>query len=287
VNLVPPFIRSTIMLTGVLLGAAPLRAQTMRSTTVTRQRHNIKELNARIEFGAGTFTLRAGRTPSLYSMQLQYDSDRFAPVSRFEPDGNELTLGLENVGNAGLRVSSKRHLQQNAVIELSPDVNLSLDMSFGAVEAGLDLGGLRLTDARIRTAASKASIRFSEPNPVICSSLDLNAGAADVDALLLGNSGCREIRFDGGVGEVTLDLSGAWQSDARLVANVAVGGLTLRLPRSVGVELVVDRFLASFNPEGFTRRGTSYFSTGYESHPRHLTIEVKSTVGGITIEWLN
>ena len=271
----------------LLVVSAPLAAQTMRSTTVTRQRPGIGDLNARIEFAAGTLTLRAARGSALYGMSLQYDADRYSPVSRFDPSSKGLVLGVQNVGNSGLRVSSKRHLQQNAVIELSPEVNLSLDLSFGAVEAGVDLGGLKLTDARIRTAASQTSVRFSQPNRAVCSSLELNAGAAKFEAVALGNSGCQEIRFDGGIGEVTLDLTGQWVADSRLVANVAVGGLTLRLPRQLGVELVVDRFLASFNPVGFTRKGSSYFSEGYDGRERHLRIEIKTTVGDINVEWVN
>lgn len=271
----------------LLVVSAPLAAQTMRSTTVTRQRHGIEDLNARIEFAAGTLTLRAARGSALYGMSLQYDADRYSPVSRFDPSTKGLVLGVQNVGNSGLRVSSRRHLQQKAVIELSPEVNLSLDLSFGAVEAGVDLGGLKLTDARIRTAASQTSVRFSQPNRAVCSSLELNAGAAKFEAVALGNSGCQEIRFDGGIGEVTLDLTGQWVADSRLVANVAVGGLTLRLPRQLGVELVVDRFLASFNPVGFSRKGSSYFSEGYDARERHLRIEIKTTVGDINVEWVN
>jgi hypothetical protein len=271
----------------LLLLAAPLAAQSMRSTTVTRQRGSIRDLNAKIEFAAGTLTLRAARGSALYNMNLKYDADRYSPVSRFDPATGGLVLGVQNVGSSGLRVSSRRHLEQNAVVELSPDVNLSLEVSFGAVEAGMDLGGLKLTDARIRTAASQSSVRFSQPNKAVCSSLELNAGAAKFEALALGNSGCQEIRFDGGMGEVTLDMTGQWVTDSRLVANVAVGGLTLRLPRQLGVELVVDRFLASFNPVGFCRKGSSYFSEGYDARERHLRVEIKTTVGDINVEWVN
>ena len=62
------------------------------------------------------------------------------------------------MGDGGLRVSNREHLAQDAVIELSPTADLALDASLGAVEAGLELGGLRITEARIRTAASKATL---------------------------------------------------------------------------------------------------------------------------------
>ena len=66
-----------------------------------------------------------------------------------------------------------------------------------------------------------------------------------------------------------------------------MAGLTIRLPRSVGVKLTVNRFLASFNPAGFTRQGDQYVSDGYESRTRHLSIDITSTVGDINIVWVN
>ena len=283
----PPYRFIALALLGVLSAVPESAAQTMRSTTVTRQRRGEKEMSARIDFGAGTLTLRPGRSSALYSMNLLYDSERFAPVSRFSATGRQLDLGVQNIGNSGLRVSSKRHLQQNAVIELSSQVDLSLDVSSGAVEAGMELGGLRITEARIRMAASKSSIRFSQPNQAVCRSLELNAGAAEFEVFMLGNSGCREIRFEGGVGDVTLDLTGAWPADARLVAKLALGGLTLRLPRELGVALEVDAFLASFDPAGFTRRGGGYLSDGYETRKRHLKVEITSKVGEVKVEWVD
>ncbi|MEO8294808.1 MAG: hypothetical protein ABI613_04765 [Gemmatimonadota bacterium] len=279
--------RLLLTITGLLPGTAVASAQTMRNTTVSRQRHGEETLNARIEFGAGTFTLRPTNSTALYRMALLYDAERFSPVSTFTSDNQQLFLGVQNVGNGGLRVSSRRHLAQNAVVELSPEVNISLDVTFGAVEASLELGGLRLTDGRIRTTASKSIVRFSQPNTAECSTLELNAGAAEFQAIKLGNSGCHEISFDGGVGEVTLDMSGEWTHDARLAARVSMGGLTLRLPRDLGVELTVDRFLASFSPAGFVRQGPSYISTGYEGRARHLHISITSKVGEVKIEWID
>ena len=93
---------------GLALFATPVAGQTMRSTTVTRQRHAIKDLNARIEFVAGTLTLRAAHGATLYSMNLQYDADRYSPVSQFDAGTASLVLGVRNVGNSGLRVPGCR-----------------------------------------------------------------------------------------------------------------------------------------------------------------------------------
>lgn len=274
-------------LAGILLLPAALGAQTMRTTSVSRQQHGEKEFSAKIDFGAGTVTVRPATAGTLYSMRLRYDAERYAPLSRFNSDSRQVVLGTQSVGDGGLRVSNREHLAQDALIELSPSADLALDANLGAVEAGLELGGLRITEARIRTAASKTTLRFSSPNQAVCRSLELNAGAAEFQALKLGNSGCREIGLEGGVGDVTLDLTGAWPIDAHVSARVSMAGLTIQLPRSVGVRLNVSRFLASFNPAGFTRQGEQYVSDGYESRTRHLSIDITSKVGDINIVWVN
>ena len=276
-----------LALAGILLFPVVFHGQTMRSTSVSRQQHGEKEFSAKIDFAAGTITLRPASTGTLYSMRLRYDAERYAPLSRFNADTRRVDLGTQSVGDGGLRVSNRQHLAQDAVIELSPSADLALDANLGAAEAGLELGGLRITEARIRTAASKTTLRFSSPNQAVCRTLELNAGAAEFQALQLGNSGCREIGFEGGIGDVTLDLTGAWPADAHVSARVSMSGLTIRVPRAVGVRLTVSRFLASFSPAGFTRNEGGYVSDGYESRTRHLTIDISSTVGDINIVWVN
>ena len=279
--------RQLLAVAGILFFPVATSAQTMRSTSVSRQQHGEKEFSAKIDFAAGTVTVRPATAGILYHMRLRYDAERYAPLSRFSSETRQVVLGTQSVGDGGLRVSNRQHLAQDALIELSPTADLALDANLGAVEAGLELGGLRITEARIRTAASKATLRFSTPNQAVCRSLELNAGAAEFQALQLGNSGCRKIGFEGGVGDVTLDLTGAWPIDAHVSARVSMAGLTIRLPRTVGVRLTVSRFLASFNPAGFTRAGDAYVSEGYESRTRHLAIEISSTVGDINIIWVN
>jgi predicted membrane protein len=66
---------------------------------------------------------------------------------------------------------------------------------------------------------------------------------------------------------------------------MAVGELTLRLPRRVGVRLTLDRFLASFEPAGLVRVGNAFESTDYARADRRLDIDVTTAVGGVKVEW--
>ena len=89
----------------------------------------------------------------------------------------------------------------------------------------------------------------------------------------------------GGMGKVVLDFAGAWSSSSAVGVKMAVGEVTLRLPRRVGVRIMLDTFLASFEPAGLVARDGGYESPGYGEADRRLDIAVTTAVGGVKIEW--
>jgi hypothetical protein len=137
----------------------------------------------------------------------------------------------------------------------------------------------------MQAGASQAVIRFSSPNRSRCRAAEITAGAAELTLLGLGNSRCDRFELEGGMGKVTLDFGGAWTSSTQAEVKMAVGELTLRLPRNAGVRLTLDRFLASFDPAGLVRAGNGFQSPGYESAERRLDIQVTTAVGGVRVEW--
>ena len=219
-------------------------------------------------------------------MDVLYDGERYIPVSDFDAARGRAALGLQASGEGGFRVGSKGQLRQTASVTFSPKSDLSLAVALGAVDGDLELGGLRVTDLKLEAGASRATVRFSQPNAARCRIAALSAGAAELSVLGLGNSRCDRIAFEGGMGRVTLDFSGAWTSNAAVSVRMALGEVTLRLPRQVGVRVTLDKFLASFEPQGLVRRGRSYLSPGYDQAARHLDIDVTTAVGGVTIDWL-
>jgi hypothetical protein len=219
-------------------------------------------------------------------MDVLYDGERYLPQSGFDAARGDVALGLQPSGGGGLRVVSKGQLRQTASVTFSPRNDLALAVTLGAVDGDLELGGLRLTDLLLQAGASRATVRFSQPNATRCRSARLSSGAAELSVIGLGNSRCDRITFEGGVGRVTLDFGGTWTSSSKVIVKMALGEVALRLPRTVGVRITLDRFLASFEPEGLVRRGTSYLSPGYDEMPRHLDIAVTTAVGGVTLEWL-
>jgi hypothetical protein len=266
-------------------GVGAAQAQTMRPFTTFRHLHGETRLDARLEYGSGNLRLQPGDPRDLYRMSLSYDEDRFLPISDFDSPAGTVHLGLKARGEGGVRVVSRNQLRQSALISLSPRVELNLDLSLGAVDADIELGGLRLSEIDVKTGASQATVRFSHPNTMRCRRATFSAGAAEVSIIGLGNSRCEEIVFDGGVGKVLLDFSGSASHNARAALKMAVGGITLRLSRAAGVRITMDKFLSSFEAAGLVRRGDAFVSPNYDIASRKLEIELTTAMGGINVEW--
>jgi hypothetical protein len=269
----------------LVAGATSASAQSIRSFATFRQLHGETRLGASLDYRAGGLRITPGRANELYRMDASYDEDRYSPTSSYDAARGLVTLGLQPAGEGGLRVVSTRQLRQDATVAFAPSVDLDLDLTLGAVQADIELGGLSLTELTMEAGASQAVVRFSEPNLSRCHAAEITAGAAELTVLGLGNSRCDQFELEGGMGKVTLDFAGAWTSSTAAEIKMAVGELTLRLPRKVGVRLTLDRFLASFDPAGLVRTGGAFESPGYDRADRKLDIAVTTAVGGVKVEW--
>jgi hypothetical protein len=277
--------RFALALLALAAGATNASGQSIRSFTTFRQLHGETRLDAALDYRAGGLRIAPGRANELYRMDASYDEDRYAPASGYDAARGAVRLGLQPAGRGGLRVVSTRQLRQDANVAFAPSVDLDLELTLGAVQADIELGGLSLTALTMEAGASQAVIRFSEPNQSRCRAAEITAGAAQLTVLGLGNSRCDRFELEGGMGKVTLDFSGAWTSSTQADVRMAVGELTLRLPRKIGVRLTLDRFLASFDPAGLVRAGDAFQSPDYDRAERRLDIEVTTAVGGVKVEW--
>jgi hypothetical protein len=68
---------------------------------------------------------------------------------------------------------------------------------------------------------------------------------------------------------------------------MAVGELTLRLPRKAGVRIAMDKFLSRFAPAGLVPRGKEFVSPGYDHSQRRLDLDLTTAMGGVNVEWVD
>lgn len=276
------FDRGVIIACAALLLPSSATAQDWRTVTSTRQPAGESAFQVEVEYGAGELTIAPADQAVLYRSTLRYDADSFRPVTTFS-DGR-LQLGIEGGRNLkSLKGNNKARLD----LRLGSGVPVDLDLQFGAVEADLELGGLRIRSLDVSTGASETRLRFSKPNLEQMRLMNFEAGAAEFRAEKLGNANAERFDFDGGVGDITLDFTGEWRRDMTASIDMGIGSLTLVLPSDLGVRIQKETFLTSFDSQGLTKRGNYYYSEKWDSAAHKLTISIDAAFGSIDVRWID
>ena len=270
------------------LGAAWQSAagQSWRTVESARQLRDSSEHRVRVRYGAGRIDIGATSSPVLYAMTLRYDEAASTPLHSYDSTARLLTVGVEGQSDRFSRnIGDKSKGEMR--LSLSRSVPVDLSLGLGATKATLDLGGLDITALQLESGASETVIDFSTPNQGRMRSLTADIGAASFEARNLGNANVAKVRIHGGVGGVELDFGGQWQQDMDVNVDLALGKLTLHVPRDVGVRVEVEKFLASFDEQGLVKRGDAYFSDNWDSAKYHLRLRAQTTFGGIELDRAN
>jgi N-terminal domain of toast_rack, DUF2154 len=270
----------------LLLVAAPWReasSQSWRTVESARQLRDSAQHRVRVQYGAGRIDVGATNAPVLYSMTLRYDEATTTPIHRYDASARTLTLGVDDESshfsrNMGDKAKGEMRLA------LSRAVPMDLALELGATKASLDLGGLSLLALHLESGASETLLDFSTPNQTRMRALEIDVGAASFEARNLGNANAASVHVAGGVGSVELDFGGQWSQDMAVDADLALGKLTLHVPRDVGVRVEVEKFLASFNQQGLEKRGDAYYSENWDRAKYHLRLRAQTTFGGIELD---
>lgn len=260
---------------------SPLAAQERAEMSVSRRVAGERELDVRVQYGAGRFEVRPGDDATLYNARFRYDQEAFTPVAEYS--AGSLRIGIEGREN---RVQGRRgESGAELVLSLPRRVPTHLRMEFGAVRARMDLGGIPLRSLHLATGASESSIRVSEPNRESIEEVKLEVGAASFEARDLGNLNASRLEVEAAVGDVNLDFGGRWTRDARVRVKMGLGALTLHFPREVGVRVVKRGFLAPMNAPGLESQGEAWVSPGFERAERKVTVDIEAALGNIDIRW--
>ncbi len=259
--------------------AAPAGAQDWRTVTSLRQFNGEDALRVIVEYGAGTLSIAPGSSNALYRATMRYDANSFKPVTRY-------ASGVVRLGVDGGSVKGRNLKSGRLDITLGQQVPLTLDLKFGAAQANVELGGLRVNELKISTGASETNLNVAELNPINCSEMKLEVGAAAFRASRLGNLNCSRVNVSGGIGDVTLDFNGAWRVDSHVDIDMGLGSLTLRVPRGLGVSVRKKGVLASFDSQQLVKRGDTFYSENWESAGNRVTFNIDAALGSIRMVWV-
>ena len=113
--------------------------------------------------------------------------------------------------------------------------------------------------------------------------LALAAGPKNWTAMEGGYPVMVENECIGGIGV----SGGDWKQDATIRIEVGVGGVHLRMPRTVGVRVeTAKNFLSGIHLDGFIQSGSDYYSENYDNAPIKVFMKVTTGIGGFKLSWI-
>jgi hypothetical protein len=214
-------------------------------------------VGARVTMGAGTLNITGG-SDQLLDAEFRYNVAEWKPQVSYAVAGDRGTLSVEQPKTG--RISLARGVQNEWDLRLGEGVPLDLTIELGAGRGTLELGSVSL------------------------GTLDINAGAGEVELDLTGAPSVTKLQVRVGAGSVKMDLTGEWKADLYASIEGGVGSTALRLPEDVGVRVTAKRGFGSINAAGFTRDGDAYVNEAYGNSKVTLSINIQTGLGEINLE---
>lgn len=232
-----------------------------------------------IMFGAGALDVEAGFSSELLAAIFRYNVERWAPeITR---EGDDLTI--RQGGDQRQWGIPSGNVRNQWELGFSPEALLRLNMRAGAGEGELDFTGLRISELDVDLGAGNFVLRFDDPNPVPMDHMTLDTGASRLEVLGVGNASPAEVRLQGGVGDIALDLTGEWTRSSDVTVRAGAGALRLILPADVGVEVETRGGLTNVEAYGLRQMGGTYTNDAFGESEVELRVKVTTGVGNVRL----
>jgi Cell wall-active antibiotics response LiaF, C-terminal/N-terminal domain of toast_rack, DUF2154 len=248
-----------------------------------------KSLNADVRMDIGSLEISGDKdASSLYNLDIDYDKGSYQPEVKYDStlggeEGN-LLLRLESMHKIGVRADRRNN---KLVLNFNNSIPLKLKVNTGVGDSRINMSGMRIARLDLESGVGGARLASYDPNSIQCESIRIKSGVGGTEAIGLGNLNFRDLEFEGGVGGATLDLTGEWKQDASIRVQVGVGGVTVKMPREIGVRVEAEKhFLSGLHLDRFSQRDAYYYSDNYDSAKVRVTIRVVTGVGGFQITWV-
>lgn len=230
-------------------------------------------------FGAGRLDIEAGTSDRLLAGVFRYNVERWAPEITHE--GDKLTV-RQGGNREGWGIPSG-NVRNRWELEFSPQTALTMNVRAGAGDGELDFTGLKIAELDVDIGAGDFVLRFDEPNTVPMDHLTLDTGASKIEVLGVGNAGPEELRLQGGVGDIALDLTGGWTRSADITVRAGAGALRLTLPSDVGVEVETRGGLTNVEAYGLRQMGRTYTNDVFGETEVELQINITTGLGNVRL----
>lgn len=261
-----------------------INVPTIEVSDVKEQRHTTplpaqESADVNVTFGAGRLEIEAGLPDNLLTGVFSYNVEQWEPEITQTED--ELTIKQGgNRDNWGIPSGNVRNRWE---LTFSPRIILAMNVRAGAGEGELDFTGLKVSELDVDVGAGDFVLRFDEPNAVPMDHMTVDTGASKVEVLGVGNASPERARIQGGVGDIALDLTGAWARSADVTIRAGAGALRLTLPADVGVEVDTKGGLTNVEAYGLRQMGSTYTNDAFGEAEVELHVSILTGIGNVRL----
>lgn len=268
-----------------LLVAAPQSDDSRDTETLdkTFKVRTDRDLRFRLDVDAGEVRVSRGPSEDQAAVHLVYTKKLFRHTFHFNEQENYLEIRFDKDG----WFDHDDHMTAELEIELPRDATLRADCKIKAGEVDMQLGGLRLAEFAMTVTAGEVSIDFDQPNRVEMEALTLHTRIGESRFRHLGNARFRDANINGGIGEMTIDFSGAMLATAAAEVDLDIGETVIVLPHDAGAKLSVSKFLFLSQidmPFDLRKDGRYYYTDNYGKSGQDFELRISSGIGELRIE---
>lgn len=214
----------------------------------------------RIFFGTGELNISPAEFDGLLSGTATYNVEEFKP--ELTVSGESVLLEQGSVEYEFPNFPNFEDVENDWDLQLGTQP-MKLEISAGAYEGDLELGGLSLEKLAIYDGAASVDVSFSVPNLIEMESFVYATGASEVTLRNLANANFETMSFIGGIGEYELDFSGELMRDTTVVIEAGLGEVTIIVPEGVNAIVSVTNRLGSLDvSRGWSGAGGVYTLKG-------------------------
>jgi len=234
-------------------------------------------LRLQLDLSAGSFRVEPGAAGEPLRVEADYDAARFNLDQAYDSESNTYRVSFALKGGwLGFFRGSVEGANQIRII-VPPDRPVALVGEIGVGESRFELGGLWVTDVNLDLGVGEHRLLIREPLRAPLKRIAVDGSVGEIDLQGLGNASPAKVEIDQGIGEMSVDLRGAWQRDATVDLDLGIGEVRVRVPKDVAVK--VDRASVGLGEAGVHHRRT----TPPEGAPT-LTLRLSGGIGEIRVD---
>lgn len=231
-----------------------------------------------LNLSKGHFAVEPGPAGEPLRVEADYDAARYELEEHYDEADRRYEVRFD-ARHGWMSMIGVGEVRNRVRIIVPRGYPLLIEGKIAMGESHVELGGLRLTEINLDFGMGDHSLSFSEPTTTPLERLEIDASMGAMRLDDIGNASPRLGRFSHSMGELDLDLAGAWLRDAEIEVRCGMGECRLRTPDRVAVR--IER--ASIGLGESSTRGADRDRELPPGAPT-LTIRASGSMGQLTID---